>query len=216
MVSQPIFHQALLPFLFCITTLSLVVADPTDGFTRLPSPSSNFQIQKHYDLPQNKCYTFSNGVYRFWVYTNDTSSTGTRARCELRIGNYYTSGVLQFEGYFYIPNGTTGTTIHQVVSSGVSAAAATATTSQSRVYHGSLTHFLSPTLETNIYDKWYRFNLIHDVGANNLKIFINGVQKFNGNGQVAGSHYMKIGVYAHEGASHYVESRWRNIKLFTR
>lgn len=86
MVSQPIFHQVLLPFLFCITTLSLVVADPTDGFTHVPSPSSNFH-QKHYDVPQNQCYTFSNGIHRFWAYTNKslTSSNGTRARCELRI-----------------------------------------------------------------------------------------------------------------------------------
>ncbi|WVZ20790.1 hypothetical protein V8G54_008112 [Vigna mungo] len=210
MVSQPIFHQVLLAFLFCITTLSLVVADPTDGFTPVPSPSSNFH-QKHYDVPQNQCYTFSNGIHRFWVYTNKslTSSNGTRARCELRIGNYYTSGVLQFEGYFYIPSGTSGASIQQVVSSAI-------TTSETRVYNGSLTHYLSPTLALNIYNNWYRFNLIHDVGANNVKIFINGAQKFAGNGQGAGPHYMKIGVYAHESASHYLESRWRDIKLFRR
>ncbi|XP_014523403.1 citrate-binding protein [Vigna radiata var. radiata] len=215
MVYQSIFHQTFLSFLLCITTLSLVASDPTDGFTRLQLSSSNFQVQRPYDVPQDQRYTFSNGVHRFIVYNTDkphTSTSQTKPRTEIRITGYdYTSGVWQFEGYFYVPSGTTGVCIQQVFGG-----ATHATTSQSRVYSGSLTHYLSPTLEQNIYNKWYRFNVIHDVGANNVKIFINGVQKFNGNGRGAGLHYFKFGVYAQDGASYRMESQWRDIKLFRR
>jgi len=126
-------------------------------------------------------------------------------------GYDYTSGVWQFEGHFYVPSGTTGTCIQQVFGG-----ATHATTSQTRVYGGSLTHYQSTTLQQNIYNKWHRFNVIHDVGANNVKIYIDGIRKFNGNGRGAGVHYMKFGVYAQEGASPYMESRWRDIKLFRR
>jgi len=89
MASQPIFHQTLLPLLIiCITTLSLVGADPTDGFTRLPLSSSNFQVQKPYDVPQNQRYSFSNGVHKFWVYSTDkphTTTSQTAPRTEIRV-----------------------------------------------------------------------------------------------------------------------------------
>ncbi|KAK8465683.1 hypothetical protein PHAVU_009G146800 [Phaseolus vulgaris] len=213
MVSLPIFHQTLLPLLITITTLSLVASDPTDGFTPLSFSNSNIQIQTPYDVPQNQRYSYSNGVHRFWVYSTDkphTSSSQTAPRSEMRITGYdYSSGVWQFEGHFSVPSGTSGTCIQQVFG-GVSSA----TTSQSRVYGGSLTHYQSATLEQNIYNKWYRFNVIHDVGANNVKIFINGVKKFDGNGRGAGNHYFKCGVYAQNGASNYMESRWRDIKIF--
>nr|XP_007137682.1 hypothetical protein PHAVU_009G146800g [Phaseolus vulgaris]ESW09676.1 hypothetical protein PHAVU_009G146800g [Phaseolus vulgaris] len=191
MVSLPIFHQTLLPLLITITTLSLVASDPTDGFTPLSFSNSNIQIQTPYDVPQNQRYSYSNGVHRFWVYSTDkphTSSSQTAPRSEMRITGYdYSSGVWQFEGHFSVPSG---------------------------VYGGSLTHYQSATLEQNIYNKWYRFNVIHDVGANNVKIFINGVKKFDGNGRGAGNHYFKCGVYAQNGASNYMESRWRDIKIF--
>ncbi|QCE15284.1 Alginate lyase 2 [Vigna unguiculata] len=215
MVSHPIFHQTLVLFLLCVTTLSLVAADPTDGFTQLSLTSSNFQVQKPYDVSQGDRYTFINGVHRLWVYNSDkphTTTSQTAPRTEIRITGYdYTSGVWQFEGHFYVPSGTTGTCIQQVFGG-----ATHATTSQTRVYGGSLTHYQSTTLQQNIYNKWHRFNVIHDVGANNVKIYIDGIRKFNGNGRGAGVHYMKFGVYAQEGASPYMESRWRDIKLFRR
>lgn len=88
MVYQSIFHQTFLSFLLCITTLSLVASDPTDGFTRLQLSSSNFQVQRPYDVPQDQRYTFSNGVHRFIVYNTDkphTSTSQTKPRTEIRI-----------------------------------------------------------------------------------------------------------------------------------
>ncbi|CAK8567206.1 unnamed protein product [Lathyrus sativus] len=57
-------------------------------------------------------------------------------------------------------------------------------------------------------------NVIHDVGANNVKIYIDGDLKYNGDGRGAGTHYFKIGVYVQNDPSSYMESRWRDIKVF--
>ncbi|KAG5148443.1 hypothetical protein JHK82_015324 [Glycine max] len=217
MVPQPILHLTLLSLIISLTTLSLVdAADPTFGFTPLGlSSSSNLQIQKPYDVAVNERYSFSNGVHRFWVYSTDKphmQGSNTKPRTEIRIAGYdYTSGVWQFQGFFYVPSGTSGVCIQQVFG-GVTSA----TTSQTRVYGGSLTHYQSPTLEPNIYNRWIRFNVIHDVGANNVKIFLNGEDnpRFNGPGRGASTHYFKFGVYAQDGASNYMESRWRDIQIF--
>lgn len=84
-------------------------------------------------------------------------------------GYDYTSGIWQFEGYGYVPSGTSGVCIMQVFGG-----SSTATTSQLRVYDGSLTYYRSPVLSANIYNRWFRVNAIHDVGANNVKIYIDG------------------------------------------
>ncbi|RDX61655.1 Citrate-binding protein, partial [Mucuna pruriens] len=214
MVPQPIFHHlTLLPLIISFITFSSAAADPTDGFTHLPLSNSNFQVHSPYDVPQNQRYSFSNGVHTFWVYSTDKPfmpGSNTKPRSEIRITGYdYTSGVWQFEGYGYIPSGTTGTCVQQVFG-GVTSN----TTSQTRVYNGSLTHYSSSVLEPNIYNRWFRFNVIHDVGANNVKIYINGVKKFDGAGRGASTHYFKFGVYTQNDASNYMESRWRDIKIF--
>lgn len=124
-------------------------------------------------------------------------------------GYDYTSGIWQFEGYGYVPSGTSGVCIMQVFGG-----SSTATTSQLRVYDGSLTYYRSPVLSANIYNRWFRVNAIHDVGANNVKIYIDGGLKYNGDGRGAGTHYFKIGVYVQNDPSGYMESRWRDMKVF--
>ena len=66
----------------------------------------------------------------------------------------------------------------------------------------------------NIYDKWFRLNVIHDVEGNNVKVYINGVFRFKGDGRGGTTHYFKCGVYAQDNAAFYMESRWKNIKIF--
>ncbi|XP_028797872.1 citrate-binding protein [Neltuma alba] len=187
--------------------------DPTQGFIPVAVDSSNFQVQKPYNVPVNQRYSFSNGVHRFRVYSTDKpfkSGSGTLPRTEIRItGHDYTSGVWQFEGHGYVPSGTTGVCIMQVFGG-----SPTATTLQLRVYDGSLTSYRSPVLLRNMYNRWFRLNVIHDAAASNVKVYIDGVLKYNGAGRGRANHYFKFGVYTQNDPSHYMESRWKNIKLF--
>ncbi|KAK6924193.1 hypothetical protein RJ641_010393 [Dillenia turbinata] len=66
---------------------------------------------------------------------------------------------------------------------------------------------------SNIYDRWFKLNVIHDVGASKVKIYIDGVLKYEAPGYGGDSHYFKCGVHAQNNASYHMESRWKNIRI---
>ncbi|KAK4585436.1 hypothetical protein RGQ29_022912 [Quercus rubra] len=92
--------------------------NPTQGFIKLPLNTSDFHIQKPYNLPITDRYSFLHGVHKLWVYSTDkplSKNSPTNPRTEILIRGYnYSSGVWQFEGHGYVPNGTSGVCIMQV------------------------------------------------------------------------------------------------------
>ncbi|XP_039158237.1 citrate-binding protein-like [Eucalyptus grandis] len=187
-------------------------SDPIYGFEELPLNQSNFDIQRPYDIPEEERYSFQHGVHKLWVYSSDkphTPTSRTHPRTEIRIRGYdYSSGVWQFEGYGYVPCGTTGVCIMQVFG-----ASPHATTLMLRVYNGSLYYYRNPVLLENIYDRWFKLNVIHDVNASTVKIYIDGQLKMVAPGRGGTSHYFKCGVYEQDDGSYYMESRWKGIKV---
>ncbi|PRQ49240.1 putative concanavalin A-like lectin/glucanase domain-containing protein [Rosa chinensis] len=71
-----------------------------------------------------------------------------------------------------------------------------ASTLMLRVYNGSLTYYRAPVLVTNIYDKWFKINVVHDVDAAKVRVYIDGCLKIEANGRGGTSHAFKCGVYA--------------------
>ncbi|WRX09689.1 Alginate lyase 2 - like 3 [Theobroma cacao] len=188
--------------------------DPTKGFVELPLNKSNFHNDKPYDLPVSDRYSFVDGVHKLWVYSTDKplfKNSPTKPRSEIRIRGYdYSSGVWQFEGYGYVPCGTTGVCIMQVFGS----TPPQATTLMLRVYNGSLYYYKAdPVVLENIYDRWFRVNVIHDVNASKLQVYIDGVLKLEPPGHGGTNHYFKFGVYEQNDSSYYIESRWKGIKV---
>lgn len=62
--------------------------DPTHGFVELPLNTSNFHIQKPYDLPVTERYSFVDGVHKLWVYSSDkplSKNSPTKPRTEILI-----------------------------------------------------------------------------------------------------------------------------------
>jgi hypothetical protein len=107
-----------------------------------------------------------------------------------------------------VPRGTSGVCVMQVFG-----ASPHATTLMLRVYNGSLTYYRDPVLDPNIYDRWFRLNVIHDLDASNVTIYIDGVLKHAAPGRGGEFHYFKCGVYAQNNDSYCMESRWKEIKL---
>ncbi|KAG2725638.1 hypothetical protein I3760_01G075300 [Carya illinoinensis] len=132
------------------------------------SCSSMYSNQKPYDVPLQDRY--KNGLRRFWVYNNDKPfkpDSPTRPRTEVRITGYdYTSGVWQFEGYAFVPKGTSGATIVQILGG-----AQSATTLQLRIYNGDIRYYSSKLVATDLYDKWFRVNIIPDVGNGKVSFY---------------------------------------------
>ncbi|KAL3721559.1 hypothetical protein ACJRO7_033973 [Eucalyptus globulus] len=124
-------------------------------------------------------------------------------------GYDYSSGVWQFEGQGYVLGGTSGVCVMQVFG-----AVGQATTFVLRVYNGTLYYYGSQVLVENVYDKWFKLNVIHDADASNVKIYIDDQLRFSAPGHGSGaSHYFKFGVYAMDDSSHRMESRWKDVKV---
>ncbi|KAL1831201.1 hypothetical protein ACET3Z_000852 [Daucus carota] len=192
----------------------LYASDPTEGFTNIPLTEANFKIQRPYNLPVEARYSFENGVRRMWVYANDKShspNSQTQPRTEVRImGHDYSSGVWQFEGYGFVPNGTTGPSVVQI-----HGATHESSTIILRIYDGELRYYSGDLIASNMYDKWFKVNLIHDVDQGKVTVFIDNQQKFQTKDRGPGDLYFKCGVYAApKNISYYMESRWRDIKLY--
>lgn len=186
--------------------------DPTAGFTAVSLSEGNFQLQKPYNMPASARYSFDGTVRRMWVLSSDEPfkpDSDTRPRTEMRMAGYdYSSGVWQFEGSVYVPSGTTGVSLMQVFGGGD-----TATTLMLHVYDGSLQYYNQRPVEDNIYNRWLRVNVIHDVGASRLTVFVDGDLKLTVDGKGGDSHYFKFGVYTQRGASSRMEARWKNVRI---
>ncbi|CAK7350294.1 unnamed protein product [Dovyalis caffra] len=211
------FYQLALPFAFSFLLLISQSTgspiDPTIGFTQLPFNTSHYHIQKPYNLPVTYRYSFLNGIHKLWVYATDnplSKNSPTKPRTEIIISGYnYSSGVWQFEGYGYVPCGTSGVCIMQVFGAG----GGHNTTLMLRVYNGTLYYYRDSVIVPNIYDRWFRVNVIHDVDASKVKVYIDGVLMYEAHGRGGEFHYFKCGVYAQDDDSYYMESRWKGIKI---
>lgn len=122
----------------------------------------------------------------------------------------YHSGVWQFEGYAYVPKLTSGATIAQI-----HGAEHGKTTLLLRIYNGDMRYYSTDLVAKNLYNKWFRLNIIHDVDGGIVTVFIDGEKKFQTKDQGPGDLYFKCGVYAAPvDISNYMESRWRDIKIY--
>ncbi|KAI6699741.1 hypothetical protein NL676_014065 [Syzygium grande] len=71
----------------------------------------------------------------------------------------------------------------------------------------------SQVLVKNIYYKWFKFNVIRDVDASNVKIYMDDQLRYEVPGHGGPSHYFKLRVYAQVNSSHCMESRWKDAKV---
>ncbi|XP_044444816.1 citrate-binding protein-like [Triticum aestivum] len=209
----------LLALLSCATHgANAAACDPTTGFVTVPLTDAQLPVQRPYDVPLDQRYELANGMRRMWVYCTDkphSPTSHTKPRTEIRtVIQNYSSGVWQFEGYAFVPSGTTGVSIMQVFG-----AAKHATTLMLHVYGGALVYYNDWTrvVDRGIYNRWFRLNVIHDVGgAGTLTVFIDGQERLRVAGRGGDLHYFKFGVYTQTAPSHLMESRWRDVRLFTK
>jgi hypothetical protein len=127
-------------------------------------------------------------------------------------GHDYSSGVWQLEGYGYVPAGTSGASVMLIHNED---AGAKATTLMLHVYNGTLRYYSGEAVEDGIYDRWFRLNVVHDVDASTIAVYVDGRRKLGASVIPSKSYYFKFGVYMqHHDVSPLMESRWRNITVY--
>eukprot|EP01018_Ginkgo_biloba_P036232 Gb_26348 [translate_table: standard] len=203
--------------LWTALNVHLTYASPTDGFVQQTLNDSNLAIQKPYDMQLSQRYNFTDGVHHLWVYKGDKPfqrGSNTAPRTEIRITGYdYTSEVWQYEGDFYVPEGTSGVCIMQVFGGDIERKIAN-TSLQLRVYDGELKRYRNESVASEMYEKWFHLNVIHDADLGKVYVFINQERKLVANDRGKANHYFKCGVYAQDNPSDRMESRWKNIKIW--
>jgi len=102
----------------------------------------------------------------------------------------YTTGVRQFEGYGYVPAGTSGVSVMQVFG-----ASGRNTTLMLHVYGGRLMYYHDEArvVDASIYDRWFWLNVVRDVGVGALTVFVDGEERLIVAGHGGYRHYFKFG-----------------------
>ncbi|KAL6906127.1 hypothetical protein ACP4OV_003728 [Aristida adscensionis] len=155
----------------------VAVDDPTAGFVKVDLAEGNFVVQSPYDVPENQRYSYDvgTGVRSFWVYADDkpfNTVTPTHPRTEVRLTCHdYSSGVWQFEAHGYVPAGTSGACVMQIHNED---GGAHATTLMLRVYNGALWFYDRQVVEDDVYDRWFRLNVVHDADASTVSVHVDG------------------------------------------
>ncbi|CAL4911448.1 unnamed protein product [Urochloa decumbens] len=168
-------------------------ADPTLGFAAIELTEDRFKLHKPYDLPPEQRCEFRDGVRRMWVYCTDkplSPGSPTKPRSEILLNARYTTGVWQ--------------------------CSARRGTLMLHVYGGRLMYYHDEArvVDGDIYDRWFRLNVVHDVEAGMLTVYVDGEKRLAVAGHGGCRHYFKFGVYTQTDPSHYMESRWRDVKVY--
>ncbi|KAJ1264898.1 hypothetical protein BS78_08G037200 [Paspalum vaginatum] len=192
--------------------------DPTAGFEKVELAAGDFRVQSPYNVLESQRFRYRDGVRTFWVYKTDkpfNTATHTNPRSEVMIrGHEYSSGVWQFEGDGYVPAGTSGASVMQIHTG---EGAAHATVLMLHVYDGVLRFYDGAAVERGIYDRWFRLNVVHDVAASTVAVYVDGRRRFGASVIPSDSYYFKFGVYMqHQDQSSCMESRWTNVTLYTK
>lgn len=79
--------------------------DPTKGLKTLPLNQSNFLVQRPYNVPEYKRYSFKNGVHKLWVFKNDkphfpTSRANPRTEIRIQVRKSFNYRTLVLQIYF--------------------------------------------------------------------------------------------------------------------
>nr|TKS18717.1 hypothetical protein D5086_0000003860 [Populus alba] len=84
-----------------------------------------------------------------------------------------------------------------------------------RVYDGNLRYYSGDLVATGLDDRWFRLNIIHDVDGDWATVDVDGEQKYSTKDRGPGDLHFKCGVYAApRDITYYMESRWRDIKIY--
>jgi hypothetical protein len=182
---------------------SVIHLDGSAGIESYPGSSTNLRNE-------GASFTNENGVETFALH--DPISN----RSERRMQNTYLTGRHQFEGEVRVSPPTNDESIMQVFGGNSGA-----TTQMIRAYDeggGTLKKVPgSVVLASNIHGVWVKLNVIHDVGGNFVRTYIDGRLVTTGDGEAvnAGNDgwYHKYGCYGtlRTGSA---KVEWRNVKHF--
>ncbi len=155
------------------------------------------------------------------VFSNDkpfAPGNTTKPRTEMRFDDY-TSGQHQYSADLMVPSGTGGVDLMQIHTGNAQSPKFGATTLMLffETSNGGSLHLYSGTqLASNLYNKWFHLNVIHDTRTGLMTVYVNGTLVLTKHDNGAGDFYMKTGVYAQNGETKKMEVFIKNLTLWSK
>jgi hypothetical protein len=207
--------------------------DPTAGWTEY---QDGFHVERPYDVPINKRFSITGGIYNFWVFPNDkphsTIAMGRNPRTEATYGGiydkatvsgkpglygktgYFTKGIRMYSADMLIEKNAVGSAIMQIHTT----AAGGGPIGLRLQGNGSLVNNGSLTVATNVpIDKWFNFKASFNADTSEVQIFINNCLTKTYKGDRGDGHfYFKNGVYFCKQSPNGCFSHYKNIHFYTK
>jgi len=206
-------------FVYALTSSAFADTNSASVLTSGWTPDKmDFKIQVPYDQSRDNRYSLSNGVYHLWVYAADkpfSAGNKTLPRSEMRFLPDFTSGQHQFEADMMVPAGTDNVTIMQIHTGDADEPKFGPVALMLQVHKGGSLFQGNRTLVfPDIYGKWFHLNVVHDMDAHSITVYINNnlAGKFKDPGSPG--NYFKCGVYSCRNASTEMQVYIKNVKLW--
>ena len=182
--------------------------DPTMGFTEY---KDSFVIQRPYDLAGADRFKYENGIYTFWVNSNDKAhapGNGTKPRTEARFSDNSTGEHIWSADVMYeSPSKTCVEQIHNVVG----AIAVYLRVIGDRMFNLST----GKTILTGSTGKWFNLKVYFDTKTRQVKTYVNNCLKETSTAPSGTPFwYFKHGVYTCDSGT--CKSNYKNIHLWER
>jgi len=181
-----------------------------------------FNVQYPYNVSESSRYTFIDGVYHMWVFSNDmpfSQSSTTLPRTEQRFTPDYTSGEIQYQAMLMADPTENSYCIFQIHSGDAEEAQYGSTTFMLFWFSsdgGSVHDYSGTELAANLGSSWFQLNVDHNVLTGTITVWINGQQVWQQKDNGAGDFYMKDGVYEQDhGPTAQMDAYVKNIQFWT-
>ena len=179
----------------------------------------DYKVQHPWDVSESSRFAKDGWTYHIWLFNNDqprVKGDAHEPRTEMRFNPDYTSGAHQFEADMMVPAGTDNVTIMQIHTGDAQSSEFGPVAIMLQVHGGSLHNGNKAVLLPSIYGKWFHLNVIHDLGAGTLEVYINDKLVSSGHPKSAGDFYFKCGCYEAGAGSHEMQVYIKNLKLWSK
>jgi hypothetical protein len=181
--------------------------DPTAGFTEY---KGQFKVQRPSNLSAGDRFSYENGIYNFWIMSNDNSHSagnGTAPRTEARYTDFSSGAHIWSADMMYEHvDKTCVMQIHNEVGNYATYLRIT----------GDMMFDLKTrkTVTTGLANKWFNMKVLFDTQSLDVKIYINNCLKFSDKSPKGPTPnwYFKHGVYTCESGT--CKSHYKNIHLY--
>ena len=204
-----------------VSALAMTASAQIGGANWSSMTPVRFNVQWPYTTNESARYSFSNGVYHMWVYSNDApfqAGSTTLPRTEHRFVPDYVDGDIQYQSRMMVPSDTSGTCIFQI-HTGDALEHTFGSTAMMLFWFatngGSVYQHSGTRLVTNLVNQWFQVNVDHNLNAHIITVWINGQEVWQNIDNGAGDFYFKNGVYGQNGESYEMENYITNILVWT-